>query len=64
MKTMHANAGGALLLALLASTASLGAQDLPKVSFQGQVRPRMENRSPGDGAQGRDAFPRTPTVST
>jgi hypothetical protein len=41
--------GGKLLLALGVGATSLGAQELPKVSFKGQVRPRLENRSPGDG---------------
>lgn len=40
---------GAIFLALLACTSSVGAQELPKVTFQGQVRPRLENRSPGAG---------------
>src|SRR5680860_1061394 len=50
MKTMHAGLGGALLLSLITSVASVGAQEAPKISFQGQVRPRMETRSPGDGS--------------
>ena len=41
---------GALFLTLLACTSSLGAQEFPKVTLQGQVRPRMENRSPGNGS--------------
>src|SRR5680860_1163982 len=50
MKTMHAGLGGALLLSLIASAGTVGAQEAPKISFQGQVRPRMETRSPGDGS--------------
>jgi hypothetical protein len=47
--TKRAKQGGALLLALLATAPTLGAQELPKLTFKGQVRPRIEVSSPGTG---------------
>jgi hypothetical protein len=49
MKSIGSKWGGVLLLALAVGAPSLGAQESPKLTFKGQVRPRLENKSPGDG---------------
>lgn len=49
MKTRRVLSVGTLLFTLFSAGTALRAQELPNVTFHGQVRPRLENRSPGDG---------------
>jgi hypothetical protein len=50
MKTKGSLWSGVLLFSLVAGATALEAQELPKIDFYGQVRPRLENKSPGDGS--------------